>query len=140
MNWYEDLFNQDYDRIYFPTFTTEKNITEVDFIESALAIPRGGRILDVACGHGRHSIELAKRGYQVTGIDLSRRFIEMAIQSAQSKGLSKAEFLVGDMRQSHFVNRFDAAFCYFTSFGYFSDAENKGVLEAVAKGLVQGGG
>ena len=89
MNWYEELFNQDYDRIYFPTFTTEKNSAEVDFIESALAIPKGGRILDVACGHGRHSIELAKRGYQVTGIDLSRRFIEMAIQSARSKALSQ---------------------------------------------------
>ena len=139
MNWYEDLFNQDYDRIYFPTFTPERNSAEVDFIESTLEIPKGGRILDVACGHGRHAVELAKRGYQVTGIDLSPRFIEMAIQSSRSSGLSNAEFLVGDMRQTHFVNCFDATFCYFTSFGYFSDTENRAVLEAVAKALVNKG-
>jgi len=139
MNWYEDLFNQDYDRIYFPTFTPERNSAEVDFIESALKIPKGGRVLDVACGHGRHAIELAKRGYQVTGIDFSPRFIKMAIESSNSNGISNAEFLVGDMRQTHFVNRFDAAFSYFTSFGYFSDLENNRVLETVAKALVNGG-
>jgi len=139
MNWYEDLFNQDYDRIYFPTFTPERNSAEVDFIESALKIPKGGCVLDVACGHGRHAIELAKRGYQVTGIDFSPRFIKMAIESSNSNGISNAVFLVGDMRQTHFVNRFDAAFSYFTSFGYFSDLENNRVLETVAKALVNGG-
>ena len=139
MNWYEDLFNQDYDRVYFPTFTSERNGAEADFLESALSFPKGGRVFDVACGHGRHAIELANRGYRVTGIDLSPRFIEMAIQSSKSNGLSTTEFLVGDMRQIHFVNRFDAAYSYFTSFGYFTDAENKQVLNAVAKALVDGG-
>jgi SAM-dependent methyltransferase len=139
MNWYEELFNRDYDRIYFPTFTPEKNSAEVDFIVSTLSIPKGGRVLDLACGHGRHAIELAQRGFEITGIDLSPRFIEMAIQSARSKGLPNVEFLIGDMRQTHFVTRFDAAFSYFTSFGYFSDAENKGVLETVARALVPGG-
>ncbi len=139
MKWYEELFNQDYDRIYFPTFTPEKNKAEVDFMISVLSIPRGGRVFDVACGHGRHSIELARRGYHVTGLDLSPRFIEIAKQTAKANGFSNAEFLVGDMRETHFVNQFDAAFCYFTSFGYFSDTENKGVLEMVAKSLVTGG-
>jgi SAM-dependent methyltransferase len=137
--WYEELFNQDYDRVYFPTFTAERNITEVDFLESVLQIPQGGQVLDLACGHGRHSLELAKRGYSVLGLDLSPRFIEMARQSLRGSHLSNAEFIVGDMRESYFLNRFDAALSYFTSFGYFQDGENQKVLDNVAKALVKGG-
>lgn len=139
MSWYDELFNQDYDRVYFPAFTPERNLAEADFIESVLLMPKGGQVLDLACGHGRHAIELAKRGYQVMGLDLSSRFIEMARQAAQLEELTNAEFLVGDMRESYFVNRFDAIYSYFTSFGYFSDAENKKVLENVSRALVKGG-
>jgi SAM-dependent methyltransferase len=137
--WYEELFNEDYDRVYFPTFTQERNIAEVDFLESVLQIPKGGQVLDLACGHGRHCLELAKRGYAVLGIDLSPRFIEMARHSAKENALSNAEFVVGDIRESYFVNRFDAAFSYFTSFGYFQDEENQKVLDNAAKALVKGG-
>lgn len=139
MAWYEELFNQDYDCVYFPTFTPERNIAEVDFLESVLQIPPGGQVLDLACGHGRHSLELAKRGYSVVGIDLSPRFIEMARQSLKGNHLSNAEFIVGDMRESYFLNRFDAAFSYFTSFGYFQDGENQKVLDNAAKALLKGG-
>ncbi|MEW5979061.1 MAG: class I SAM-dependent methyltransferase [Acidobacteriota bacterium] len=139
MAWYEDLFNEDYDRVYFPTFTQERNVSEVDFIESVLLVPKGGQILDLACGHGRHSLELAKRGYSVVGLDLSPRFVEMAKTDAAEAGLTSAEFLVGDMRESYYVNRFQGVFSYFTSFGYFGDAENQKVLECVSKALVKGG-
>ncbi|MFN8006348.1 MAG: class I SAM-dependent methyltransferase [Terriglobia bacterium] len=139
MNWYEELFNQDYDRIYLRTFTAEKNRSEVDFIVSALTLSPGARVLDVACGHGRHAIELAKRGYTVVGIDLSPRFIEMAKKAASEKGLSNVDFLTCDMRRFHFATPFDAAFLYFTSFGYFSDEENKEVLKQVAQSLVKEG-
>ncbi len=139
MAWYEELFNQDYDRVYFPAFTSERNISEVCFIESVLLTPKGGQILDLACGHGRHALELAKRGFQVVGIDLSQRFIDMAKQSARETQLQTAEFLVGDMRESYFVNRFDGAISYFTSFGYFSDQENQKVLDNVSKALLKGG-
>lgn len=139
MAWYEELFNEDYDRVYFPTFTQERNIAEVDFLESVLQIPKGGQVLDLACGHGRHCLELAKRGYAVLGIDLSPRFIEMARHSAKENALSNAEFVVGDIRESYFVNRFDAALSYFTSFGYFQDEENQKVLDNAAKALVKGG-
>ena len=139
MVWYEELFNKDYDRVYFPTFTPERNASEADFIVSALQVPSSGQIFDVACGHGRHALELGKRGYPVVGLDLSVRSIEMARQSAKEAQLVKHEFLVGDMRESYFVNRFDGAFCYFTSFGYFSDEENQKVLENVAQALIKGG-
>jgi len=137
--WYEELFNEDYDRVYFPTFTPERNSAEADFLESVLQIRQGGQVLDLACGHGRHSLELAKRGYSVLGIDLSPRFIEMAKQSLKGNSLSNAEFIVGDIRESYFVNRFDAAFSYFTSFGYFPDEENQKVLDNAARALIKGG-
>jgi SAM-dependent methyltransferase len=139
MNWYEELFNEDYDRVYGPAFTPERNIAEAEFIESVLLLPKGSQVLDVACGHGRHAIELAKRGHHVMGIDLSERFIERARQAAQLNELTNAEFLVGDMRESYFVNRFDGAYSYFTSFGYFDDSDNKRILESVTKALVKGG-
>ncbi len=139
MNWYEELFNQDYDRVYGPVFTPERNASEVDFIESVMVLPKGAQVLDVACGHGRHALEFAKRGYQVMGLDLSPRFIEMARQDAQLRELTNVEFLVGDMRESYFLTRFDGAYSYFTSFGYFDDDDNQKVIESVAKALVKGG-
>jgi SAM-dependent methyltransferase len=63
----------------------------------------------------------------------------MARQGAKDKALSNAEFIVGDIRESYFVNRFEAAFSYFTSFGYFQDEENQKVLDNAAKALVKGG-
>jgi SAM-dependent methyltransferase len=139
MDWYEELFNQDYDRVYGPAFTPERNTAEADFIESVLLLPKDGQVLDVACGQGRHAFELAKRGYHVMGIDLSTRFVETAKQAAQLNELTNAEFLVGDMRESYFVNRFDGAYSYFTSFGYFDDGDNAKVLESIAKALIKGG-
>jgi SAM-dependent methyltransferase len=139
MDWYEELFNQDYDRVYGPAFTAERNAAEADFIESVLLLPKDGQVLDVACGQGRHAFELAKRGYHVMGIDLSTRFVETAKQAAQLNELTNAEFLVGDMRESYFVNRFDGAYSYFTSFGYFDDGDNAKVLESIAKALIKGG-
>ncbi len=139
MVWYEELFNQDYDRIYFPTFTAERNALEVEFILNVLQAPIGAKILDLACGHGRHALELARRGYHVTGLDLSPRFIQMAREAAQQLGLSQANFLLGDMKDFHFDQPFDAVCCYFTSFGYFSDEENRQVLQNVSACLAPGG-
>jgi SAM-dependent methyltransferase len=139
MAWYAEVFNQDYDRVYFPTFTPERNAAEADFIEAELHLPAKGKVLDLACGHGRHALELAKRGYRVTGLDIEARYIDMARQAAKEKDLANVEFILGDMRDSHFESWFDAGFCYFTSFGYFSDDDNMRVLEHTAKALVPGG-
>jgi SAM-dependent methyltransferase len=139
MVWYEELFTQDYDRIYFPTFTAERNVLEAEFILNVLQIPSGARILDLACGHGRHALELARRGYQVIGLELSPRFIQMAREAAQKLALSQADFVQADMKNFHFDQPFDAGYCYFTSFGYFTDEENKQVLQNVAACLVPRG-
>ncbi len=138
MAWFEDAFNQDYERIYFHTFTDQRNAEEADFIESVLGLAPGSELLDLACGHGRHALLLAARGYQVTGIDLSKRFIERARHDAEEKKLP-AHFEVGDMRLLPYTDRFHGAYCYFTSFGYFPHRENVTVLEQVSKALKSGG-
>lgn len=138
MAWFEDVFTQDYDRIYFPTFTEERNKREAGFIESTLGVPAGSEMLDLACGHGRHALLFAARGYRVTGIDLSERFIRKAQAEAARRELA-VQFEVRDMRQLAYKNKFDGIYCYFSSFGYFSHRENVKVLEQVATDLKSGG-
>lgn len=89
-------------------------------------------VLDLACGRGRHSINFARRGYQVTGIDLAPTAIERAIGRAAQAGVA-IDFHVGDMREP-IDRQFDVIVNLFTSFGYFSDdAENERPIEAMAQ-------
>jgi 2-polyprenyl-3-methyl-5-hydroxy-6-metoxy-1,4-benzoquinol methylase len=102
--WYEELF-EDYARTYDKEAFTQGTRGEVDFIEGELAGDRSKRILDVGCGTGRHAIELARRGYRVTGIDLSEAQLARAREKAREAGVT-VEFLRRDARDL----RFDAAF------------------------------
>src|SRR5256885_1368667 len=96
---------------------------------------KGGRILDVACGAGRHAIELAKRGYRVTGLDLSSPLLAEARRAARQAGV-KATFVQGDMRRLRYRNAFDAAISMFTSFGYFDrPEEDREVLRGIGRAL-----
>ena len=69
--WYFDFFHEDYPRLYAERLNSDHTGREVNFIEGSVPIKSGSSILDLCCGEGRHSIELAKRGYKVTGQDLS---------------------------------------------------------------------
>ena len=75
--WYEELF-ENYARKYDNESFTQGTIGECDFIEKEMNYEKNTRILDIGCGTGRHSIELAKRGYKVVGIDLSECLLERA--------------------------------------------------------------
>ncbi|MDD5543737.1 MAG: class I SAM-dependent methyltransferase [Acidobacteriia bacterium] len=137
MEWFEHAFNEDYDRIYMHTFTPERNTGEAQFIKSGLNLAKGSKVLDIACGHGRHALLLGA-DFKMTGVDLSERFIAMA-QEAAKRLKSNARFEVGDMRRLKFKNEFDGAYCYFTSFGYFPHRENVTALNNVSKALRKGG-
>lgn len=137
-DWPIAFFDDDYLRIYRPMFTDEANLREVDLIESALALSPGARVLDLACGIGRHAIGIAKRGYRVTGLDFNARYLEIAAEAARAAGL-EAEWVSGDMRELAYDREFDAVYSYFTSFGYFSDVENERVLANLARALKPGG-
>jgi 2-polyprenyl-3-methyl-5-hydroxy-6-metoxy-1,4-benzoquinol methylase len=139
-DWYDGAFEDEWlDEIALriPEAGTRK---EVDFVVERLELEQGARVLDVACGHGRHSLELARRGFAVTGVDLSRRSIALAREAAQRDGLA-ARFEVRDARELDYDGEFDAAINLFTSaLGYFDDeADNQRVVDGAARALRPGG-
>jgi len=103
--WYEELF-ENYAETYDTEEFTKGTIGECDFIEKEINYDKTAKILDVGCGTGRHSIELSKRGYSVTGIDLSESQLQRAKQKASTQSL-KIDFQKHDARIPHFSNIFD---------------------------------
>jgi 2-polyprenyl-3-methyl-5-hydroxy-6-metoxy-1,4-benzoquinol methylase len=105
--WYEQLFDN-YGNQYDKESFTQGTVGECDFIEKELNYYRSLKIIDIGCGTGRHSIELTKRGYSVTGIDLSQSQLNRAREKALALNL-KIDFLRHDARKLPFENQFDAA-------------------------------
>jgi len=137
--WYEELFSN-YARAYDRECFTQGTRQEVDFIESEIAADKNLRILDVGCGTGRHAIELARRGYQVTGIDLSANQLARAREKALTAGVQPV-FEQRDARAPHHVATFDLAIMLCE--GGFSlmetDAMNFAILENAVRALRPGG-
>ncbi|MBN1622015.1 MAG: class I SAM-dependent methyltransferase [Endomicrobiales bacterium] len=133
--WYEELY-KNYATQYDKESFTKGTITEVDFIESEINSNRNIKILDIGCGTGRHSIELAKRGYTVTGIDLSESQLNAARKKALNERLN-INFVQADARKSIFNNEFDLAIMLCE--GGFSlmetDKMNYQILENASKAL-----
>ncbi|MEZ6196018.1 MAG: methyltransferase domain-containing protein [Planctomycetota bacterium] len=111
---------------------------EVDDLEARLGLAPGARILDAPCGLGRHSLEFARRGHRVLGIDLSAKAIEGAIAAAADAGLA-VEFRRDDMRHLPRDASFDAALCGGNSFGYLDRRGTADQLAALAASLRPGG-
>ena len=106
-NWYEKLFENyahQYDKESFVTGTSG----ECDFIEDEIGFMKASKILDIACGTGRHSIELTKRGYSVTGVDLSESQLKRAKEKALEENLS-IDFQKLDARSLPFSNEYNLA-------------------------------
>ena len=103
--WYEELF-ENYAKTYDTEEFTKGTIGECDFLEKEIGYDKTLKILDVGCGTGRHSIELAGRGYSVTGIDLSESQLQRAKDKAIQRSL-KIDFRKHDARMPHFSNEFD---------------------------------
>jgi SAM-dependent methyltransferase len=131
--WFEEIFDEDYLRT-LPFMTPRQTHREADFIEASLGVPKGGALLDLGCGYGRHALELAARGYQVVGLDLSLPLLIRAADEAQRRGLN-VNFVHGDMRELTFEEQFDAAYCLLTTFGYFDDDTNRKVAQGIGKAL-----
>ena len=138
-DWYDGFFegdSLDHVALEIPEDRTQQ---QVDFIVEQLDLAPGGRILDLACGHGRISLELARRGYAVTGLDLSPRSLALARAAAEHEGL-RVDWVHADMREIPAGTPFDAVVNVFTAFGYFDDeVENRRVLEGVERALAPGG-
>jgi 2-polyprenyl-3-methyl-5-hydroxy-6-metoxy-1,4-benzoquinol methylase len=133
--WYESLF-ENYGLKYDQEIFTQGTSGECDFIETETAHDKQVRILDIGCGTGRHSIELAKRGYKITGIDLSESQLKRAEEKAVLHGL-QIKFLRHDARNLPFFREFDLAIMICE--GAFplmeTDEMNYQILQNAAKSL-----
>jgi len=136
-----EWFAHFFDATYVAQLVEEKSPAqtrrEVDFVVRRLGLPRGARILDVPCGYGRHASALARRGFVVVGVDLSRAMLAEA-RRRFTEG-PRLRFRRQDMRQIDARREFDAVVNLYTSFGYFTPAQNQAVLRRLARALRPGG-
>ncbi len=137
MYWWQKYFDENYMKVYEEL--EKRSSKEVGSILRMLNLKSKASILDLCCGYGRHSIELAQNGFVVTGYDLSDFFLKKAKKDAAGLGL-KIKFIKGDMRKLPFENQFDAVVNVFTSFGYFDqEKDDLKVLKGVCKALKKNG-
>ena len=118
----------------------EDTENQVDFIIRTLGLTGKERILDMACGFGRHSLSLARRGFSVVGIDITKAYIEDARREAEKAAL-KVEFRLGDIRCARFQNEFDVVLNLADgAIGYFeTDEENLVLFDRISEALKPGG-
>ena len=138
--WHEDdVFWETWGPVMFTQQRLADSPAEVEGIISLLGIKPGAPVLDLCCGVGRHSLELARRGVQVTGVDRTPRYLEQATEQAKKERL-KVEFIQDDMRTFCRPDTFNAAISMFTSFSYFEDPEeDRQVVVNVYRSLKSGG-
>jgi SAM-dependent methyltransferase len=133
--WYRRFFGTAYLDVYGRHLAPEVAEREVRFVERALGLQPGDRVLDLCCGPGRHAVLLAERGLRVTALDLSQPYLDAAAAEATRRGVA-IETVCTDMRAPGFDGRFDAVINMFSSFGYLeSPAEDAKVLRGVATAL-----
>ena len=154
-NWYEDFFHGVTLDLWRQAIPPKQTKAEADFLLKALNCKPGAHVLDVPCGNGRLSFELAQRGLQVTGIDISEEFIAEARasinsivnpsadedgtdSSAQSTNLTAPQFILGDKRAIEGTGIYDGAYCFGNSFGFLEYDDMGKFLNGVARALRPG--
>jgi SAM-dependent methyltransferase len=135
--WHERFFGEAYLRTVRAT-TPKEVALECDFIERALRVPVGARVLDAGCGLGAQTVELAARGYHMVGLDISATMVSRAYDEAEDRGL-QIDFVRGDMRDISFQEPFDALLCWGTTFGYFTEEENERTIRQFHRALKPSG-
>src|SRR6266404_8452085 len=163
-NWYEDFFHGVSLDLWRKAISPQQTKAEADFLVKVLGCNEGSRLLDVPCGNGRLSLELARRGYQVTGVDIAAEFIEEARanaaksmpESPRANAMATEEvarafsvwitgdrpvpdFMIGDMRNLEGGAIYDGGYCFGNSFGFLAYADMESFLNGVAHALKPGG-
>jgi len=138
--WFEDeSFWEKFKEVLFSEDRMKKTNYQVGRFIELLELEEGDKILDQCCGIGRHSLELARRGYDVTAIDLTKAYLEEAREKSEKEGL-EIEFIKADMRDFQRDMTYDAVINFFTSFGYSRyEEENREVLKNTYRSLKPGG-
>jgi SAM-dependent methyltransferase len=139
LDWYTEggIYGPDYMAV-FPA-EAGSGSAEAERAIRLLGLQGGERVLDVACGYGRHAVHLARRGMRVVGLDLNAYFLSLAAERAAAEGVA-VRFVRGDMRVLPLATAFDAAVCLGGSFGQFaSEDEDLALLRETAQALKPGG-
>ncbi|MER9858486.1 MULTISPECIES: class I SAM-dependent methyltransferase [unclassified Mesorhizobium] len=134
----EEYFSEDY--LHFADLVNppDSSDREVEAIWKLLSLEHGDSVLELGCGYGRITNRLAEKGARVTGLDISPILLKKANADAAERRVD-VEYIRGDMRSLPWRDRFDAAFLWYTTFGYFNEADNERVLHEAAASLRKGG-
>jgi SAM-dependent methyltransferase len=135
--WARDFFTGTFVELWLQAAPEEQTRQEADFLEKAFGLPAGASLLDVPCGGGRHCLELARRGYRMTGVDLSAEFLAHARAGAAERRLTVA-WEHRAMRDLPWEGAFDGAFCLGDSLGGLDDDGHAAFFRAVARALKPG--
>ncbi len=135
-NWYKSIWSMDIKEQSW----VEDTENQVNFIIDTLELTGKERILDLACGFGRHAHSLARRGFQVTGVDITKEFIDAAIETANTEKLT-VQFINLDIRDLHMKNEYDVVLNLADgAIGYLeSDEENLKIFSVISNALKSGG-
>jgi cyclopropane fatty-acyl-phospholipid synthase-like methyltransferase len=136
-NWYENFFKGINCEVWENAISPEWTLKEVDFLIGELKVKPGQRLLDIPCGMGRHSIELSKRGYKLTGVDISETFIKTLTEKIKTDDLF-IETIQADILTVKLNKRYSGAICMGNSFGYFNFDKMKSFVEKVSSSLEAG--
>jgi SAM-dependent methyltransferase len=138
--WFEqDSFWETFGEFMFDTQRVGMARGEVDRMIDLMHLAPGAEVLDLCCGIGRHSLEFARRGYVVTGVDRTASYLQRARESAGKEGIA-VEFVESDMRNFSRPKTFDGAVNFFSAFGYFDDpADDRTTAANVHASLRVGG-
>ena len=115
--WYTDFFSGLNCEMWVKAVPPEWTLREVDFLLSVLNVQPGASLLDIQCGYGRHLIELAKRGFNPTGLDISAEFLSTLNERAEAEQLT-VQVIQGDILATPIEASFDGAYCLGNGFGY----------------------
>lgn len=135
--WFKHFFDASYVAALREEKPFRQTRLEVEFVLRSVRPPEDARILDLPCGYGRHAALLARRGFRVVGVDLSPAMLAEA-RRRFTEG-PRLRFRRGDMRRIAFREEFDAVINLYTSFGYFTPAQNVTALRRMARALRPGG-
>lgn len=133
-NWYESFFTGPANRFWEAMVPPAMTLADAAFATRHLDVGAGARLLDVPCGAGRHALQLARSGYEVTGVDISKDAIARAAQAAAEEGL-QAAFVQADMLHFRADEPFDGAVCLGNSIGYFEPDQTLSFLRRLASNL-----
>ncbi len=136
--WYESFFSGIVLDMWSEAAPPEWTKLEADFLARSLELAPGAAVLDVPCGLGRHTLELASRGFRVTGVDLSEEALARACRTAGAASLD-VTWRQANMRDLPWEAAFDAAFCFGNSFAYMEPENNRQFLKSVSRALKPGG-